>query len=646
MSKSPLKFTLVLTMILLLFAFIPTPPVAAHAILARSEPADNAILSEPPNQVRLWLTEPISPEFSTAQLLDVTGTAVPLRGIRTVPNEPNLLILDLPPLEEGVYSVWWKVLSQSDGHFTQGLIVFGIGTTADLNQAQATIPKTAVPWPEVALRWANFTILLLLIGSLTILAFLLTPPVSPPTIVTTYQQARQRAWRLAYMCAISGLGLGIGWIMWQTAVLRPELPPTTPIWTIASQWLTQSRPGLLWIARQTIWLAFILSLWRINRNHLPSPSSPLPHLLLLLTFPLILTQSLVSHAAALTTNTTLAIITDSLHLLAAALWIGSLLALLMTLLPPARQNKNHLRSLLQSGWQPFGRLAALSIGILAATGLYSLGQQVATPDALLLTNYGRSLFLKTLLLLLTLSFGALNAILLHPTLAAIPARLLRRPQGWTPLSWRWLPRLMLIEATLGLGVILLTAYLTAAPNASQAPTPPEEIPTTATQLVDDMLITLSIKPNRPGANVMNIRAVSTRRPAPAEVLRVIVRFTYLEQDLGIESVVAEATNEPGLYRLGGNQLRLPGRWQIDVVVRRMGIADAVARYEWTLPEAQSSDQPLISNKQWAPWLTIGAMLMLLATLAGTAVYVWHNHQQPVSHLAQQTVKIPPDFSDW
>ncbi len=103
------------------------------------------------------------------------------------------------------------------------------------------------------------------------------------------------------------------------------------------------------------------------------------------------------------------------------------------------------------------------------------------------------------------------------------------------------------------------------------------------QTVDDMFIKLTVNPNQAGQNIFTVRAVSQRRPPPAEVLRVILRFTYLDQDLGLTSVDMNEI-EPELYLLSGNQLYLAGNWQIEVVVRRMGLEDSVARYDWFVPQ--------------------------------------------------------------
>jgi len=211
-------------------------------------------------------------------------------------------------------------------------------------------------------------------------------------------------------------------------------------------------------------------------------------------------------------------------------------------------------------------------------------------------------------------------MLLHPRLAAPLAQALRRPPGWTPLSLGRLPTLVLAEAGLGLLVLLLTGLVTAAPTprGPEFTVAPEDVPTALSQSVDDVVITLSVKPNRPGQNVFTVFAASTRRPPPAEISRVIVRFEYLDQDLGRVSARAQEV-EPGRFLIGGNYLSLAGPWQIDVVVRRQGFEDSAARFNWMVAPPGESRPVIVSKRPIEAPLTMvaaGTILVVLLVTAG------------------------------
>ncbi len=654
------------------------PPVAlAHATLVRSDPADNAILAEPPREVRLWFSETISPQFSGAQILDVTGRTVVVNNVRVEPAE-NLMILALPDLPFGLYSVRWRVLSEADGHFTQGLLVFGVGEGIDPTSAVVVETETLVPPLEVLLRWLNFTVLLTLVGSVAVAYLVLTPVRSltdvEESINAVRRAAQGRVLALATGSAGLALAVGVGLLLWQVSVLLETLPEGASIGGVGWQLLSRTRWGMLWLARQGILLFLLGVLFQLYRaaaggqplreaSHrgrgaegnfssplLPRSLAPLLHFAILLLLALLTMQALTGHAAALTPHTTLAVAVDVLHLLAASLWVGGLLALLVGLLPLTQRGRSRDRAdfvaLMWAGWGPFSRLAALSVGLLVATGLYNSGRQVASVDALIATLYGQALLGKIGLMLAVGALGLLNSMLLHPRLAALLASWLRRPPSWTPVPLHRLPALLLAEAGLGLLVLLVTGLVTAAPPARGAEfeVAAEEIPTLLSQTVDDLLITFSAKPNRPGQNVFAVRAVSTRRPPPAEVMRVILRFTFLGQEMGRASVDAVEI-EPGLYQVGGNYLSLAGTWQVQVVVRRRGIEDRVAQFNWVVAPPGPARPVVISNRSLEPLLTIAAGVIGLILLVMGGLWLGRDQLSKVWFLQIHEVRSLPDETD-
>ncbi len=599
-----------------LVATAVTPIVLAHANLVRSDPAANAILADPPQEIRLWFSETISPEFSSAQLLDINGRPVKLTGIRVDAADPTLMILTLPDLSAGLYSVRWRVLSATDGHFTQGPLVFGVGEGINMESAVVAEPEIALPLPEILLRWLNFSGLMGLVGAVAMAYLVLKPSGHAAAVDTAIAAARRRLLVWAIGCAGLALVGGLGLLVWQISILLETLPENASVWAVSWQLLSQTRWGILWLVRQGLLLGITgLIFWLYRRSpqqtNRQSDRFVLSLLSLLLPAALVI-QSLTSHAAALTPNTALAVATDALHLLAAGLWVGGLLALIVGLLPLLWRDKANFVALIKAGWKPFSALAALSVAILLATGLYNTGRQVATVDALITTLYGQMLLSKIGLVLAVGAFGLLNSMLLHPRLAAPLARLLHRPSGWTPLSLKRLPTLVLFEAGLGLLVVLATSFITATPQAlgPEFELVPEDIPSMLSQTVDDVLVTFSAEPNRPGQNIFNIRAVSTRRPAPAEIARVMARFTFLDQDMGRTSVDAVEI-EPGLYQVGGNYLSLAGPWQIQVVVRRLGFEDSVATFDWAVPPAGEPRPVVLSTYRLEPVLTFAAATIIL-----------------------------------
>ena len=98
---------------------------AAHAFPDHAEPRVGAILTEPPQEVKIWFTEELEPAFSTVRVLNDSGTTVDQGNGKVAEEDPHLLQVDLLPLPQGVYTVQWNVLSV-DGHRTEGRFTFTV----------------------------------------------------------------------------------------------------------------------------------------------------------------------------------------------------------------------------------------------------------------------------------------------------------------------------------------------------------------------------------------------------------------------------------------------------------------------------------------------------------------------------------------
>jgi methionine-rich copper-binding protein CopC len=130
----------------------------AHASLIESTPAANSVVGEPPATATLRFTEPMEPSYSRATLLGPDGTQISTTPSRLDPNDPYVMLLDLPVLPEGRYVIQWRALSTADGHTSQGTVSFGIGDPQAANAPLVLPPPPpdplALPSPlEVALRW-------------------------------------------------------------------------------------------------------------------------------------------------------------------------------------------------------------------------------------------------------------------------------------------------------------------------------------------------------------------------------------------------------------------------------------------------------------------------------------------------------------
>src|SRR5262249_59892972 len=120
-------------------------PASAHADLVRSDPPDGSVLAYAPGVARLWFSEEISPEFSSARVVDGTGTVITGSRTQADNGDPRQLTVELPDLRTGTYGLVWRVLAEDDGHATSGVVVFTVGGAA---AAARTIPVAASVGPS------------------------------------------------------------------------------------------------------------------------------------------------------------------------------------------------------------------------------------------------------------------------------------------------------------------------------------------------------------------------------------------------------------------------------------------------------------------------------------------------------------------
>lgn len=279
-------------------------------------------------------------------------------------------------------------------------------------------------------------------------------------------------------------------------------------------------------------------------------------------------EALASHAASIGSGRTAALAADTAHILAGCLWLGAVPSVLVLSLRPTGDGGR--LSLLCAARRPFTQLAAASIAIVVVTGLYSAGREVASVGDLVTTAYGRTLLVKTALLALLAALGAINAMRLHQWPRHGPLRRLAR--GLTR-------RLIVVESVVGAALLVAVAVLVESapprPAVGSWSTAAATAERTQSEHVGDLIVTVSVTPDRPGLNGLNVIAASTRRPAPAAVtgvdveisqggppttlpLRVVAPGRYF----GTARLVAGAANVAVVLHRGATPVRIDLLWQI------------------------------------------------------------------------------------
>jgi copper transport protein len=549
------------------------PAAEAHARLAESEPADGVALGGAPRQLELRFNEPVSPRFRVAKLIDGRGRVV-AGTVLLSGSDRSRLVVRVPHLPRGTYQLDWQVLAENDGHISAGATTFGVGAKPRGATAGGAPPGSTVAPLRAWSRWVDLALLCMLAGCLVVAALLARP----------YARVRRVLLTTAAATAYASFAFGFLLFARQLHQLRASVAPNaSPGDLLAVRW------GTLWIAREAalaaLAVACVLALRRGSRMRLTACA--------LLVVALCTVHALGGHAAA-DPQPLAAIAVAAAHVLAAAVWVGSVAAFAVALSVAGGRR----RGLARDTAGRFAVVAAGAVGLIAVTGLMAAGSQVASIDALLTTDYGRTLLIKAGLAALAVAFGAYNALLL------------RRGRA---------PRLILAEAAVAGSVLLAAAVLAASPPAKgpEFAAPRAVATPTLVHQVGDLLVTATVRPNRPGPNVVTVLTASSRRPPPAPVRSVSVT---LQPRGGAPTVVRLGAVGDGRFA-GGVSLTQQGPWSAVAEVAR-GRSRSSATFGWTVDRPDLARPVVHSARRLGPIADRIAAAIVAIGIAVIAACCW------------------------
>ena len=107
------------------FTFLLPVGAWAHAFLDHADPKVGSVLSSSPEEIKIWFTQEIEPDFSSIEVRDSRGNEVDKQDTHKDSSDKKLLIVSVPKLADGQYTVTWKVVS-TDTHHTHGDFSFTV----------------------------------------------------------------------------------------------------------------------------------------------------------------------------------------------------------------------------------------------------------------------------------------------------------------------------------------------------------------------------------------------------------------------------------------------------------------------------------------------------------------------------------------
>ena len=593
-GRTGLRILLVATFMTML-GLAAVPPAKAHAFLLHSSPSDGSTLDRAPTTMTLAFDQDILVYAASLTLRSADGSVLlrtrpPIVASRRGAPRP-VLAIGLPPLLKGTYSATWQVQSADDLHRTSGTVSFAVGPTS-LPQA-ATGPGPAPPVLSSALRWLDLTGIAVLLGALLLLSV-----VVPRSRLTPDRAAelRTQLWRVMAITAGVASLTGI-------AVLLDAVGPTNVVRVSISGTF-----GRLWLLRE-VGFCGVACLSRLAM-HRTGSARRYTIATIALTAASLTAVSGSSHVGA-AADRPFALLLLLLHLSASGAWAGGVLLLVWLLIFERRRDvgfRSH--PLLRA----FGAPAFGCVAVALVTGIALGGRQVASPDGLLSSPYGRILILKVLMVGIAGLLGLRTSLLLRPV----------RPRRRTSLSRGLLVESAALLLTLAAGAALSVG--TPARGPAFNPSTPVGPSVISTQ-VGDLVESAALAPNAVGKSWLRVDVSQTRRPAPAPVVGVTASL------LGPDAVATLAmpltrTEIANRWELGGVHLNSPGLWRLTVAVQRAGHLDNVWRVNWRVPSGRvGARKPLVSDRPWKSGLDRTALVLAMVLLAGGLTSRWSSRRR-------------------
>ncbi len=363
-------------------------PAFAHAVLISTDPAASTTLTKSPKTVTLRFGENVEASLGAIRLFNQRAQRVDV-GAPFHPNgRGSEVSATLPSLGSGLYVVTWRVIS-ADSHPVHGAFTFQVGAstaTQSVNSTNSLVSRlltkqkgsTTVGVVYGGLRAIVFAALAGLIGGAMFVG-LLWPEGRTSRRVAHIVWGAWWVLLASTLAAYAVQGVYAAGLPLTSALNSAEL---RGVWHTRFGHVSMLRVALLAPAFGLLWILFP------GRRRL----RPLPRwwygTAALTGVALALTPGLAGHASTDRWHQW-ALLSDTVHVGAMAIWLGGLLLLCACVMAAA--DADLLRRVLPR----FSTVAFGCVAVLVATGVFQGYRQVGTLHALTSSSYGRLLLVKT-----------------------------------------------------------------------------------------------------------------------------------------------------------------------------------------------------------------------------------------------------------
>jgi copper transport protein len=498
---------------------------AAHALPQSATPPEGAEVQSAPKVVEITFGETPDPKLSSITVINTSGVSVDAGPTAVVPGHPLELEVPLKTIGDGVYTVTWKTVSETDGHLATGAYAFGVGESAASANAHASRSVVSPPPSVLAVvgRWLFFIGVMGIVGvaSTCVLALRDIPRFVAPGLILMWIVA---AIGVAGVVESQRSAAGIGW----AAVFSTSLG-TVFVERLAALALVAAGIAGALVAHATVrrvgvglaGLGAAASMW---------------------------VDVAASHAGA-QAPVAANLLAQWAHIVATGVWIGGLLVLILAVRGQPSEIKGQ-------AVRRFSTTAGVAIVVVAVTGTFRAVIEIGSVDKLFSTAFGVLVLVKIALFVVLAGLGAIN-------------RFGNVPRASRILSG--LRRVASTEIVVGAAVVAVAAALVnvAPPLASTALVSTERatpVVVTGSDFATTVKVRLTVSPGSAGFNQFTLRVTDYDTGATVHASSVQLEFTQpLRPQLG-ESTLTLKRQPDGSFAARGGNLAIAGIWEVAVII--------------------------------------------------------------------------------
>lgn len=435
-TRESLTTRLYVLLVAIVAMLAPTPAMA-HAKLKRSDPAAGARLTSAPEAIRLWFTEQPDLRFTFASLKDGAGKTILLgNGAQEATDRMEVAFTVLSRLDPGSYTLSWRTAA-SDGHPSHGTLSFEVlaekqSETTSVRASTSSTTSNSVAGKITAgaeqrqeaedsdaagsvgnsiARAVLFVALLAVIGAACFSVIILPRANGLPADLKRATSLHAAGVGMLAAVAVIIVALVRLYLEAQMMHAMPDMEGMAGM--SATDMLMRTTWGLSVRIQLIAGIGAVIG-FALARRGIAGGWFVAGLCALLLS----VTPALGGHAAASPRFTSLLVTADSLHVLAAGSWLGSLLCVMTIGVPIALTIDDPLKwASIASLVNAFSPLALISAGVVVASGIFASWVHLEHLAALWQTTYGQVLLVKLFFVAITFGIGAYNFRRVQPQLS-------------------------------------------------------------------------------------------------------------------------------------------------------------------------------------------------------------------------------------